>query len=468
MRLGEVKGTRFGVHPNTPLYLELRHEWQQSPYADGHLVDWVDVNPSIKRPDYPPDQLVPFLPMEAVDEDAAGYHEQQRAFGEVTTGYTIFERGDVIWAKITPCMQNGKSALLDDLSGPVGFGSTEFHVLRPRKRDGDRAISRRFLFELLSLPRLRLAATSTFGGSAGQQRVPEDFLENLPAVVPPDDFQKRIVKALDAARAARRRKLEEAESLLGGLDAFVLETLGLTLPPPDGRTVYAVRLRDVERGRFDPHFFCPEYRELSRRLAKTPHRALGKLVRLSHEIWSPRQSDAATFRYIEISGVNTTTGEATAVDTPVAEAPSRARMQVRSGDVIVSLTRPHYGAIAAIDDSLDGCIASTGFAVLREALVDDLNRSYLWTILRCQITLMQFQQRSSGGNYPAITEEELERVLVPVPDSPIQKKIAAEVSRRRDAARRLREEAAQLWDDAKRRFEEALLGPAAPANRGGR
>jgi hypothetical protein len=337
-------------------------------------------------------------------------------------------------------------------------------ILEPKRAD---PVLTKFLF-LLFLTDLGAQLYERVKKGGLQMRTNLADVEKLQFPLVPEPHRSRLVAALDAARATRRRKLEEAESLLGGLDAFVLDALGLTLPPPDGRTVYAVRLRDVDRGRFDPHFFRPEYRELSRRIAKVPHRPLGKLVRLSREIWSPSESAAATFRYIEISGVNTTTGEANAVETHVAEAPSRARMQVRRGDVIVSLTRPHYGAIAAIDDSLDRCIASTGFAVLRDLLVDDLDRSYLWTVLRCQMSLMQMQQRSSGGNYPAITEDELQRVLVPVPDDATQKKIAAEVSRRRDAARRLRDDAARLWADAKRRFEEEVLGVPVHSQKGGR
>ena len=364
------------------------------------------------------------------------------------------EKGDILFNRTNGSRELVGKCEVFDFDGDWVFAS---YLIRLR------------IDEAKAIPEFVTAFLNTYWGRRQVEHVSRQILmsnintEEIRALrvpLPKPPKQRDLLAALDAARAARRRKLDEAESLLGGLDAFVLEALGLSLPPPDGRTVYAVRLRDVERARFDPHFFRPEYRELSRRFAKIPHRPLGRLVRLSHEVWSAGESDAATFRYIEISGVNTTTGEATAVETPVAEAPSRARMQVRRGDVIVSLTRPHYGAIAAIDESLDGCIASTGFAVFRDALVDNLDRSYLWTILRCQMTLMQFQQRSSGGNYPAITEEELERVLVPVPDPATQKKIAAEVSRRRDAARRLREEAALLWDEAKRRFEEELLGPS--------
>ena len=180
---------------------------------------------------------------------------------------------------------------------------------------------------------------------------------------------------------------------------------------------------------------------------------------MSHETWSPADTNDLSFRYIEINGVNTATGEVNPVEVSVTEAPSRARMRVRSGDIIVSLTRPHYGAIALIDNTLDGCIASTGFAILRDFLIDGLSRSYLLCILRCKVSLMQMQQRSSGGNYPAITEEELKRIAIPVPDLEVQQKIATEIANHHKQARRLREEARIIWDEAKHRFEEELLGP---------
>jgi very-short-patch-repair endonuclease len=82
-------------------------------------------------------------------------------------------------------------------------------------------------------------------------------------------------------------------------------------------------------------------------------------------------------------------------------------MFVREGNVIVSLTRPHHGSIAQIDATLDGCVASTGFAVLRSFNRNLITSDYLWTALRTQLCLQQMMQGSSGGNYPAITEDEL-------------------------------------------------------------
>jgi hypothetical protein len=75
---------------------------------------------------------VAFVPMAAVDEISATIAQRMvRPFGEVRRGYTPFDEGDVLFAKITPCMENGKVAIARDLAGGRGFGSTEFHVLRP-------------------------------------------------------------------------------------------------------------------------------------------------------------------------------------------------------------------------------------------------------------------------------------------------------------------------------------------------
>jgi type I restriction enzyme S subunit len=80
-----------------------------------------------------PNSLVSFVPMEAVSETSGTIEDMEEALvEEVSRGYTTFEEGDLIWAKITPCMQNGKSAVARSLKNGVGFGSTEFHVIRPR------------------------------------------------------------------------------------------------------------------------------------------------------------------------------------------------------------------------------------------------------------------------------------------------------------------------------------------------
>ena len=184
---------------------------------------------------------------------------------------------------------------------------------------------------------------------------------------------------------------------------------------------------------------------------------MGGIATFSKEIWRPENHGNPTFQYIEISTVNPKTGEAQFNEVPTDKAPSRARMKVQPEDIIVSLTRPHHGSIAHLGAEFEDCVASTGFAVIRE-VAPHVRRDYLWSVLRAQFSLDQMIQRASGGNYPAITETELGNITIPVPSMETQEDIATEVQYRHLQARILREEAESGWQAAKQWFEEQLLG----------
>ena len=160
-------------------------------------------------------------------------------------------------------------------------------------------------------------------------------------------------------------------------------------------------------------------------LHRSNHEILGNIAKLCHQRWDPEEHQEDKFRYIEINSVSRETGEASYSDTLTKEAPSRAQNIVHKDDIIISLTRPHHGSIALIDNDLDGCIASTGFAVLREIIDPTLNRTYLYSVLRSQLCLHQMLQRSSGGNYPAITTDQLLRILIPIPPPGTQNHIGS-------------------------------------------
>lgn len=145
--------------------------------------------PAIERDD---DALTSFIPMDAVDEiRGATARLDSQPFRKLKKGYTHFQDGDVIFAKITPCMQNGKHAVVRGLIDGIGFGSTEFHVVRP----SDRVLSE-WIHALLRCKETLNAAVKTFTGAVGQQRVPPSFLENLEVPLPPLDHQRRIVACL--------------------------------------------------------------------------------------------------------------------------------------------------------------------------------------------------------------------------------------------------------------------------------
>lgn len=178
-------------------------------YYAGHLEDVIEINPRIEREELSDGEIVSFVPMPAVREKENGVCYEKKLYKEVKIGFTPFQRGDLLWAKITPCMQNGKSFLSDDMPTKFGFGSTEFHVLRKRN---DR-IYMPFLWVLLSDDHILEAAQGMFSGSAGQQRVPDTFLKKFPIILPPIDMQRRIAdEVFDALdRAKKMKKAAEAE-----------------------------------------------------------------------------------------------------------------------------------------------------------------------------------------------------------------------------------------------------------------
>lgn len=292
---------------------------------------------------------------------------------------------------------------------------------------------------------------------SGQPNINKEEFKNLIIPVPLQiTKQTELVAAMDEARSQRKQKLAEADALFSSLDDYLLKTLGLEPPVKDDRKVFAIQISSIS-GRFDPHFHAPNFKNIYRLLSKTTTKKLGEIVQFSKDSWNPKDEEKLTFRYIEISNVKPQTGEAIWTETLTKEAPSRARMLVHGDDIIVSLTRPHHGSIAHLSEEFDGCIASTGFAVIR-SVSKLVNREYLWCILCSQLSLQQMLQRSSGGNYPAITKTELENIIIPIPEISIQEQIVAEIQRRRSESQRLRSEAESGWQAAKQWFEDQLLG----------
>ena len=187
--------------------------------------------------------------------------------------------------------------------------------------------------------------------------------------------------------------------------------------------VFILQKSELEK-RFDPQFYKQEYKDNLDKIKCSNHKKLGDIVKFSTETWNQKDYFENTFPYIEISEIDTISGEIkNIVQIEKGDAASRARMIVRENDIIISTTRPNRGAIALIKKEQDFSIASTGFSVIRNITSLELNRDYLFAVLRQQIILKQFEQRSSGGNYPAITQEELSNVIIPLPDLIKQNKI---------------------------------------------
>jgi type I restriction enzyme S subunit len=153
--------------------------------------------------------------MELLSEDGVIDVSSQQSVEEVQSGLTLFEQGDVLFAKITPCMENGKGAFVSKLPTRHAFGSTEFHVLRP-----SREVDGKFLYYATFNPVFRTYAAENMTGAAGQKRVSSRFLKDTRLFLPSVREQERIAAYLDASCAeldaavgAKRRQIETLDAL---------------------------------------------------------------------------------------------------------------------------------------------------------------------------------------------------------------------------------------------------------------
>jgi type I restriction enzyme S subunit len=209
VKAGEIRKPKaIPVQSEAPFSIPSNWRWSQ-------LAEIGVLSPRNEAPDTLEASFVP-MPMIAAEYGVANQHEV-RTWGEIKKGYTHFAEGDVGLAKITPCFENGKSAVFRNLTGGIGAGTTELHIVRPLFVDQD------FILLFLKSPHFIETGIPKMTGTAGQKRVPTEYFAHSPSPLPPLAEQHRIVAKVDAlmalcdrleaslaATAATRRRLLEA------------------------------------------------------------------------------------------------------------------------------------------------------------------------------------------------------------------------------------------------------------------
>jgi type I restriction enzyme, S subunit len=207
----------------------LPKEWKQIP-----IRDVAEINPKLPNKDKISNKLeVQFLPMKLVEELVNKIHlSETKRFEEVQKGsYTPFINGDVIFAKVTPCMENGKIALVNNLKNGVGFGSSEFHVVRPGSE-----INGKYIFNYLVQEKFRNEAANEMTGAVGLRRVPKQFIENYLIPLPPLKTQQLIVSKIEELFSELDKGIENLKTAQQQLKTYRQAVLkwafeGKLLPP---------------------------------------------------------------------------------------------------------------------------------------------------------------------------------------------------------------------------------------------
>jgi type I restriction enzyme, S subunit len=200
--------------PRYPAYKDSGVEWLgdvPAHWAVKRLRRAVQLNPSkSETATLSRSEEVTFLPMEAIGEDGSLVLDRLRPIGELESGYTYFAEGDVAIAKITPCFENGKGAVMRGLHCGLGFGTTELIVARPLPKHLDSGYLHRIF---TSRPFMQQGEASMYG-AGGQKRVPDDFVRDFAIALPPVDEQVVINAFLDRETAKIDALVAEQEQLI--------------------------------------------------------------------------------------------------------------------------------------------------------------------------------------------------------------------------------------------------------------
>lgn len=292
---------------------------------------------------------------------------------------------------------------------------------------------------------------------SGQPNINKEEFKSFTVPLPPLSVQQEMVEEMERARDSRRRKLEQANVLLSSLDAFLLARVGLPPPEPDNRLAYAMQFSSLHGSKqIGADYFHPERMKAlcAIQTAKNAKRAvrLEEVADFLRELTTEYEPE----QYLGLAGVQSHTGELT----ETAEEPGKGQASIfKENDVLFARLRPYLNKVWRAER--DG-VCSTEFHVIRiKQDLRDLLPVYLAAVLRSSVIVAQTKHMMTGNTHPRLANDDVVDLLIPIPDLKIQQEIVEELHRRRLEARRLREEAAEEWEEAKAGFEARLLGSEA-------
>ena len=295
---------------------------------------------------------------------------------------------------------------------------------------------------------------------AGMTNINGEELRQLVVPLPPLEQQQRLASELSDARASWRQKLDEADGLLAGLGGYLMDALGLALPPDVPALAFAARAGVLASdGRLDPDYFHPERTRTLDALAENASRLRPQRLSAVAEFVRDKTDPAEGVRYLGLADVRRDTGE---LDPEPQDLPSGSCYAFSEGDVLYSRLRPTLNKVYRAEF---GGVCSPEFHVIRvrPTYRDQILPDFLAAALRSPLTLAQTRHMTTGNTHPRLSNDDVRKLAVPVPDLGLQEQTVAELRQRRERARRLRAEAAREWAEARAQFEARLVGTPAAA-----
>ena len=358
------------------------------------LGELCDINPK----DTPPVKgtLVSFIPMQRVSETGQVDASETRQSEEVVKGFSSFREGDILMAKITPCMENGKGGIANGLCNGIGYGSTEFHVIRPTSSQ----VRPEWIYYYTINPRFRKRCEQNMTGSAGQKRVPKSYLLGCIIPVPSLNTQDNVIHSLNTLRSIIQRR----NSQLSKLDELV-------------------------KCRFVEMFGDPV---LNERKWKT--KTLKELTSKVGSGATPKGGDSAykdtgisLIRSLNVHNNYFTIKDLAHIDD--AQAEQLSNVEVHTGDVLLNITGASVARCCIVPDHILPARVNQHVCIIR--CNTEINRLFLERLFTSKNfqSLLWYVAEGGGGTRQALTKQQIENFTIIVPPYTLQNTFASFVQR---------------------------------------
>jgi type I restriction enzyme, S subunit len=357
------------------------------------------------------DDDVSFLPMEAIGEDGSLSLDRTRPLSEVQSGYTYFRDGDVLIAKITPCFENGKGAVARGLINGFGFGTTELIVARPRLRQ----LAPAYLYWITQSPDFRQWGEGAMYGAGGQKRVPDDFVLDYRAWLPPvpeqlaiATFLERETCKIDALVEEQRRLIELLSEKRGAVISQAV-TKGLN-PKVRTKPSGVAWLDDV-----------PEHWQV-RSISSISTKITNGYVGPTRDVLVENGIRYLQSLHIKQNSINF--DQPYFVTKEWSEAHSKSILA--AGDVLIVQTGD-IGQVAVVSPEFEGCNCHA--LIIVAPLLDAITGEWLSWVLNAPYGRHSLLSIQTGALHPHLNCGNVKDLFVPVPPVPEQVEIVRELER---------------------------------------
>jgi len=406
------------------------------------LLKIAKINPPRKKPSLSLDDTVPYVGLPETDNQEIK-NIWIRPYREVK-GRNIIREGDILFARIEPSIFNKKYIFVESLREySYAFTSTEFYIVEANKE-----VNPKYLFYMFYSNSVYNQVIGKTTGSTGRRRLDKGVFEKLLIPYPSKDKQDKIVTLLDSAYRQKKQKEAQARKLLDSIDEYILQELDIKLPEIKDKKCFAIDSAYIKE-RFDPAPYHPVRIETLKKIKSSPHNQLQlkDVVEFKKELVVTNPNNLV---YIGLENIESKTGLYIASD--IAKKSFGTALRFQKGDVLFPKLRPYLNKVYLAQ--FDG-ICSTEFCILTPKVCNGL---FLRSFLSSRLVVNQTSNLMTGNTLPRLQTDDIENLIIPLPSSETQAKIAEEAKRCLVEAEKLIAEADSLSDKAKQAVEAMILG----------